>query len=96
MTSEDEDICLHHNGSLRGVVDGIICEFTPQSNSSHLNTSDTWFPYIRYPFNFYWACCGATFGVPGCLRVSSPIPEPAGSLPANPSWSFFPSPETGA
>ncbi|KAI8950075.1 hypothetical protein F4801DRAFT_579856 [Xylaria longipes] len=78
--SEDEDTdprYLPHHGSLRGVVGGVVCEFTPHDNL--LNISDPWFPYMRYPLNFHWSCCGARFGEPYCLRIRSPVAEASAS-----------------
>ncbi|KAI0102002.1 hypothetical protein GGR51DRAFT_562923 [Nemania sp. FL0031] len=77
FTSEDEeDEYLHHNGSLRGVVGGVICEFTLESESHHLNVHDPWFPYMRFPFYFRWSCCNAMFDEPQCHRALPSGPEP--------------------
>lgn len=55
--------------SLRGVIGGVICEFTLQDHSCHLDTDAPWFPYKEYPYNFRWGCCGAAFIEPRCHRV---------------------------
>ncbi|KAI0474295.1 hypothetical protein F4859DRAFT_85554 [Xylaria cf. heliscus] len=72
---QDEDMsrggAVAHNGSLRGVIDGVVCVFTTEGNS--LNTSDPWFPYIRYPCSFWWTCCGSLFNEEFCRRHPLPV-----------------------
>ncbi|KAI1149148.1 hypothetical protein F4825DRAFT_65786 [Nemania diffusa] len=78
LVLEDEaHTYLSHNESLRGVVEGVICEFTPQNASYHLNTIAPWFPYMRYPFSFRWGCCDAAFSDPCCRRNLPAVPEPS-------------------
>ncbi|KAI0540613.1 hypothetical protein GGR58DRAFT_460300 [Xylaria digitata] len=59
-----------HNGSLRGVIDGVLCVFTPYGSSSHVNTIDPWYPYRIYPAHFRWDCCDSIFSEPHCRRLS--------------------------
>ncbi|KAI0443103.1 hypothetical protein F4803DRAFT_338041 [Xylaria telfairii] len=60
-----------HPGTLRGVVDGVVCEFTP--GDGFLNTNDPWFPYMQYPLRFRWTCCGDEFGCHFCYN-NPPFP----------------------
>ncbi|KAH8165973.1 hypothetical protein CIB48_g2296 [Xylaria polymorpha] len=62
-----------HTGTLRGVLDGVLCEFTP--GNSFLNTNDPWFPYMQYPRNFKWTCCGDQFGCDFCYNNPPSPPD---------------------
>ncbi|KAI8633928.1 hypothetical protein F5Y19DRAFT_257603 [Xylariaceae sp. FL1651] len=86
FSSESEE-SLYHDGPLKGVVDGVSCEFDPHG-SFNLNTKDPWFPYMRFPYAFRWKCCGLGLQSKGCesrrprLRGDTPSSVHTGSGPS--------------